>query len=67
MWLCLDISISLLKERSHVVRTLLTPPQSMFQTETEMTYLQISANFDYPTNDTLPQGVKDHIFDFLFY
>ena len=45
----------------------ITPAQPMFQTETEMTYLPIYANFDYPTNDTLPQGVKDHIFDYYFY
>ena len=67
MWLCLDISRSILKHCRHPLRTLLTPDQPLFQTETDMTYLSISANFDYPTNNTLPQGVKDHIFDFLFY
>ena len=67
MWLSLDISISISKDCSHALRALLTPTQPVFQTKTAMTYLSISANFAYPTNNTLPQGVKDHIFDFLFY
>ena len=52
MWLCLDISRYVLKEYIHALRTLLTPFRPLFQRETELAYLSIYANFDYPTNDT---------------
>ena len=74
MWLCLDISRYVLKECIHALRTLLTPVQTLFQTETEMKFLSHGCNYRniYLAHCVggghvggTPHGVTDHIFDFF--